>query len=69
MLVVLKGRIAVETDRDGKHVLGEGDSAYFPPGEAHVVTNVLDEPSIGIDIFVPGRSFDFWLKRGTDGGK
>jgi len=26
------------------------------------VTNPLDQPSSGIDIFVPGRSFDFWLK-------
>jgi hypothetical protein len=28
------------------------------------VTNPLDEVSVGIDIFVPGRSFDFWRKRG-----
>jgi hypothetical protein len=28
-----------------------------------VVTNVMDEPSVGLDIFIPGRSFDFWLQR------
>jgi len=63
VLVVLEGRIKVETDADGEHVLEAGDSAYFPPGEAHIVTNALNVPSAGIDIFVPGRSFDFWLKR------
>jgi quercetin dioxygenase-like cupin family protein len=63
ILVVLKGKLSVFTDNDGEKVLSEGDSAYIPGGEAHVVINMLDEPSTGIDIFVPGRSFDFWLKR------
>ena len=63
VLVVLKGRIAVRTDRDGEQVLDEGDSAYIPGNEPHVVSNPLDRPSVGVDIFVPGRSFDFWLKR------
>jgi quercetin dioxygenase-like cupin family protein len=47
----------------GEQVLGEGDAAYIPGNEPHVVTNLLDVPSIGLDIFIPGRSFDFWLKR------
>ena len=65
VLVVLKGKMAIETEGDGEQVLDEGDAAYIPGNESHVVTNVLDEPSVGIDIFVPGRSFDFWLKRKT----
>ena len=63
VLVVLKGKLAVITDNDGEQMLEKGDAAYIPGGEPHIVKNVLDQPSVGIDIFVPGRSFDFWLKR------
>jgi quercetin dioxygenase-like cupin family protein len=63
VLVVLKGTLSISTDKDGEQVLGEGDAAYIPGGEPHIVTNPSDRPSTGIDIFVPGRSFDFWLKR------
>ena len=68
VLVVLKGRLAVVTDEGGEQVLGEGDAAYIPGNEPHVVKNQLDQPSIGLDIFVPGRPFDFWLKRKQDPG-
>ena len=63
VLVVLKGKLAIVTDGSGEQVLGEGDAAYIPENEPHVVKNLLDVPSSGLDIFVPGRSFDFWLKR------
>jgi quercetin dioxygenase-like cupin family protein len=63
VLVVLQGKLAIVTDADGEQVLDEGDAAYLPGGEPHVVTNPLDVPSVGLDIFVPGRSFDFWLQR------
>lgn len=63
VLVVLSGRLAIRTDADGEIELGPGDAAYIPGGEPHVVTNPLGVPSVGIDIFVPGRSFDFWTKR------
>lgn len=63
VLVVLEGKIAVVTDQDGEHILEKGDAAYIPGHEPHVVKNVLDIPSVGLDIFVPGRSFDFWVKR------
>jgi len=63
ILVVLEGRIAVVTDQDGEQVLEKGDVAYIPGNEPHVVKNMLDTTSVGLDIFVPGRSFDFWLKR------
>jgi len=65
VLIVVKGSLAIITDADGEQVLGEGDAAYLPGDETHVVKNPLDEECVGIDIFVPGRSFDFWLKRGT----
>ncbi len=66
VLVVLKGRITVETDSSLVEA-GEGDAVYVSPGEEHVVTNPLSESAIGLDIFVPGRSFDFWRKRGNSG--
>ena len=63
VLVVLKGKIAIAVDGGDEQTVGEGDAAYIPGDEPHVVKNALNEPSIGLDIFVPGRSFDFWLKR------
>jgi quercetin dioxygenase-like cupin family protein len=63
VLVVLKGRLSIVTDAGGEQELGEGDTAYIPGNEPHVVKNPLATPSEGLDIFVPGRSFDFWLKR------
>jgi quercetin dioxygenase-like cupin family protein len=62
VLVVLQGRLAIVTDTD-RQELGEGDAAYIPGDEPHIVVNPLNVPSVGLDIFVPGRSFDFWLKR------
>lgn len=62
VMVVIEGRMKVRT-ADGEDVLGVGDAAYFPGNEPHAVENARDEPSIGIDVFAPGRSFDFWLER------
>ena len=62
VLVVLKGKLAIETD-EAEEELEEGDAVYIPGNEMHVVKNPSDCIAIGIDIFVPGRSFDFWLKR------
>jgi len=66
VLVVLKGKLAILTNKNGEQTLEEGDAAYIPGNEPHVVKNPLDKPSIGLDIFVPGRPFDFWLKRKQD---
>ena len=63
VLIVTDGKLTVSTDEEGEQTLSPGDAAYIPGGQLHVVTNPLDTPSAGIDIFVPGRSFDFWLKR------
>jgi quercetin dioxygenase-like cupin family protein len=63
VLVVLEGEIAVITDGEGRVVLGKGDTAYVAGDEPHVVENVLDVESVALDIFVPGRSFDFWQER------
>jgi quercetin dioxygenase-like cupin family protein len=60
--MVLKGKLAIITDEE-ELVVGETDTVYIPGNVPHVVKNLLDAPSSGLDIFVPGRSFDFWLKR------
>jgi quercetin dioxygenase-like cupin family protein len=62
VLIVLRGRLIITTDDDEKE-LTENDAVFIPGDESHVVTNPMEESSVGIDIFVPGRSFDFWLKR------
>ena len=62
VLIVLEGSLIIYTDKGGQQELSEGDTAYIPGGEPHIVANPLDKPSAGIDIFVPGRSFDFWRK-------
>ncbi len=61
--VVIKGRMIIKNGAGDESVLDAGDAVYFEPDEPHSIANALDEKSIGIDIFVPGRSFDFWLKR------
>ena len=61
--IVIKGRMKVVTGSGEEDVLCEGDSAWFAPDEPHRVENAGDELAIGIDIFSPGRSFDFWMKR------
>ncbi len=62
ILVVLKGKMSVK-NQDSEVVLSENDCVYIEPNEMHTVVNVLDEPSIGLDIFVPGRDFSFWLNK------
>jgi quercetin dioxygenase-like cupin family protein len=62
VLIVLKGKLVIATDSEIQE-LCEHDTVYIPGDEPHIVTNPLDVISVGIDIFVPGRSFDFWLKR------
>jgi quercetin dioxygenase-like cupin family protein len=62
VLIVLKGKMILTTDDEAQE-LNEGDAAYIPANEPHALKNALTEISIGVDIFVPGRSFDFWLKR------
>lgn len=64
ILIVLKGKLEIWTKEDGGVVLDEMDTAYIDGNQEHIVTNPLeDEISVGLDIFVPGRSFDFWLKK------
>ena len=63
VLIVIEGRLTVSTGSGEEADLQPGDAVFIPGNERHVVTNPLDRPSTAIDIFVPGRSFDFWKKR------
>ena len=69
VLVVLKGKLTISTDKDEEQTLNEGDTCYIPGHEEHIIKNPLDVSSVGLDIFVPGRSFDFWLKRKKERNK
>ena len=62
VLYVLQGEIIIKTE-DDEQTIKIGDTVYIPGGEIHTVINPLDEISIGLDIFIPGRSFDFWLNQ------
>ena len=62
VLHVLQGEIIIKTN-DDEQILKFGDTVYIPRGEIHTVINPLNDVSIGLDIFIPGRSFDFWLNR------
>ena len=62
VLVVLKGKLQVVGEEETV-LLGEGDTIYIPGNEKHIVTNPSNEESVGIDIFIPGRSFDFWKNK------
>jgi quercetin dioxygenase-like cupin family protein len=61
--IVTKGKMAVRTADGREEILGEGDAAFFAGNEPHQVINLLETPSVGVDIFCPGRSFDFWLQK------
>jgi quercetin dioxygenase-like cupin family protein len=43
--------------------LGPYDSVWLESWESHRVENTGDERAVGLDVFSPGRSFDFWTDR------
>lgn len=61
--VVIKGKMKARNSAGNESILESGDAVYFAAYEKHSIENMLEEPSTGIDIFIPGRSFDFWKNR------
>lgn len=61
--VVIRGKMRVKGAGGEESLIEPGDAAYFESNEPHAIENALDDESAGVDIFVPGRSFDFWMKR------
>jgi quercetin dioxygenase-like cupin family protein len=60
--LVLQGEMTVYTE-DDEVTLGRYDSVLLESWEAHRVENTGDERAVGLDVFAPGRSFDFWTDR------
>jgi quercetin dioxygenase-like cupin family protein len=60
--IVLEGELTVHTETAAV-TLGPYDSVWLESGEPHRVENTDTERAVGIDVFTPGRSFDFWLDR------
>ena len=60
--LVLDGELTVHTEDDAA-TLGEYDSVWLAPWESHRVENTGEETAVGLDVFIPGRSFDFWTDR------
>lgn len=58
----LEGELTVHAG-DRTVTLGPEDSVHLAGGEPHRVANETDEPAVGLDVFAPGRSFDFWTDR------
>ncbi|MFD1587839.1 cupin domain-containing protein [Halorientalis brevis] len=63
--LVLAGELTIYTE-DEEATLGQYDSVWLDPWESHRVENTGDATAVGLDVFAPGRSFDFWTDRETD---
>ena len=60
--LVLQGELTVVTENE-EATLGQYDSVWLEPWERHRVENTGDELAVGLDLFAPGRGFDFWTDR------
>lgn len=60
--VVLEGELTVITQND-ETTADTYDSVFLESNEEHKVVNTGEGTAIGLDVFAPGRSFDFWLER------
>jgi quercetin dioxygenase-like cupin family protein len=60
--IVLEGELTVQTETESV-TLGSYDSVHLDAWEEHRVANTSDERAVGLDVFAPGRSFDFWMER------
>lgn len=58
----LDGELTVHTEAESV-TLEPYDSVLLESWETHAVENQGDETAVGLDVFAPGRSFDFWTDR------
>jgi quercetin dioxygenase-like cupin family protein len=58
----LEGELTVVTSDDSV-TLAPNDSVLLESDEPHRVENTGEELAVGLDVFTPGRSFDFWTDR------
>ena len=60
--IVLEGELTLHSEDADSVTLGEYDSAWLESYETHAVENTGDKTAVGLDVFAPGRSFDFWTE-------
>lgn len=60
--ICLDGQLTVETEAESV-TLGRFDSVYLEQNEPHLVENTGAEPAIGLDVFAPGRGFEYWTEQ------
>ncbi|MCL9818496.1 cupin domain-containing protein [Natronocalculus amylovorans] len=60
--VCLEGELTIHTE-ERTVTLKQYDSVWLESWESHRVENTGDERAVGLDVFAPGRSFDFWTDR------
>lgn len=61
VFVVLKGTLVLHTKR-ASVTLTPFDTAWVDSWEEHWSENPTSEPTIGLNIFAPGRAFPYWSK-------
>ncbi|MFB6254747.1 MAG: cupin domain-containing protein [Halobacteriaceae archaeon] len=61
LCVVLEGELTIYTE-DESVTLSQFDSVWLDAWESHRVENTGSSTAIGLDIFAPGRDFDFWTE-------
>lgn len=59
----LKGELTIYDEEGESTTLEQFDSVWLDAWEPHRVANESDELAVGLDVFAPGRSFDFWTDR------
>lgn len=60
----LRGELTLySAESEDSVTLSQYDSVWLDSWEPHRVANEGDELAIGLDVFAPGRSFDFWTDR------
>ncbi|MEM4780880.1 MAG: cupin domain-containing protein [Halalkalicoccus sp.] len=62
VFVVLEGEFVLHTD-EGSVTLGRYDAARVDSDEPHWSENPGPEPTVGINVFAPGREFPYWSDR------
>jgi quercetin dioxygenase-like cupin family protein len=61
--VCLEGALTLYNENGESTTIEQYDSVWLDSWEPHRVANESDEMAVGLDVFTPGRSFDFWTDR------
>lgn len=58
--IVFQGELTMDTG-DDEYVLGPFDTVYLESNDPHSFENTGDTTAMGVDIFAPPRSKDYWV--------